>query len=84
MNFKALNFHHSQQTALCLLHLNICFTTEEATFTKLSFILSETLYMLLNYLGPFSNFYLYFLKSCWMAWSKAGSSFGFLLPVRNA
>jgi hypothetical protein len=37
-------------------HLNICFNTEEATFTQLSFILSETQHTLLNYLGPGSKF----------------------------
>jgi len=57
MDFKALNSHLSQQNCpVSVSYLNICFNTEEATFSQSSFILSETKHTLLNYLGPGSKF----------------------------
>jgi len=57
MDFKALNSHHSHQNCpVSVSRFNICFSTKEATFTQLSFSLSETQHPLLNYLGPGSKF----------------------------
>jgi len=48
--------HNNTAQCLSVSHLNICFNSEEATFTQLSFILSETQHTLLYYLGPGSKF----------------------------
>jgi len=48
--------HNNTARCLSVSHLNICFNSEEATFTQMSFILSETQHTLLYYLGPGSSF----------------------------